>query len=62
MEEEGPANLRGYHEFVTTGEVDEDQKIIVYYAGKAEPISHQYNIVAKFQFAYKDDATAFMKG
>ena len=62
MEEEGPANLRDFHELVTTAEVDRDLQIIVYYVGRADPISHQYHVVAKFQFAYRDDAVSFMEG
>ena len=62
MEEEGDANLRDYHEFVAAGEEDAERTIIVYYKGKANLIAHQYNIVAKFQFHYQDEATNFIKG
>ena len=62
VEEEADEALHDYHVFVTTAEVDDDLQIIVYYAGRADPISHQYHVVAKFQFAYKDDAVNFMEG
>ena len=62
VEEEADEALHDYHVFVTTAEVDDDLQIIVYYAGRADLISHQYHVVAKFQFANKDDAISFMKG
>lgn len=44
-----------YHNFVTSGQADEDNNVVLYYAGGMEPKCHQYSIFAKFRVTYGAD-------
>lgn len=44
-----------YHNFVTSGQADEGNNVVLYYAGGMEPRSHQYSILAKFRVEYGAD-------
>ncbi|XP_067049281.1 L-tyrosine decarboxylase-like [Acropora muricata] len=44
-----------HHNFVTSGQADEDNNVVLYYAGGKKSKSHQYSIFAKFRVKYGAD-------
>lgn len=51
-----------YHDFVSTGHIDERNNMIVYYSGQFPNVSHQYHAVAKVQFINTADGEPAIQG
>lgn len=50
---------KSHHDFISTGVVDDDNRVIVYYAGNFSNVSKQYGTVATLKFNFEEQAKEY---
>ena len=51
-----------HHDFVTSGVLDSQKRMVMYYAGRFSDVSHQYHALAKCQFINETDGDIAAEG